>query len=123
MMSSIMRARSALTGRGRMGGHRRLLSQAEGCWTFDARDRMPQSSRLTAHPRTTIAEGVLFAALGVLTSQVLASQRRAQTEQEVDNGVGAAETLAAADDRSSTRSPRGGARRARSIPRLHTRRD
>ena len=34
---------------GRMGGHRGLLSQAEGCWTFDARDRTPQSSRLTAH--------------------------------------------------------------------------
>jgi hypothetical protein len=33
----------------RMGGHRGLLSQAEGCWTFDARDRMPRSSRLTAH--------------------------------------------------------------------------
>jgi hypothetical protein len=22
-----------------------------GCWTFDARDRMPRSSRLTAYPR------------------------------------------------------------------------
>src|SRR5882672_9062327 len=33
----------------RMGGHRELLSQAGGCWTFDARDRMPQSSRLTAY--------------------------------------------------------------------------
>jgi hypothetical protein len=36
------------------GDHRELLSQAEGCWIFDARDRMPRSSRLTAHPPTTI---------------------------------------------------------------------
>ena len=35
---------------GRMGGHRGLISLAEGCWTFDARDRMPRSSRLTAYP-------------------------------------------------------------------------
>jgi hypothetical protein len=34
---------------GRMGDHRGLLSQAEGCWTFDARDRMPRQSRLTVH--------------------------------------------------------------------------
>src|SRR5208282_6511634 len=33
----------------RKRGHRGLLFQAEGCWTFDARDRMPRSSRLTAH--------------------------------------------------------------------------
>jgi hypothetical protein len=26
-----------------------LLSRAEGCWTFDARDRMPRPSRFTAH--------------------------------------------------------------------------
>ena len=25
------------------------LSRAEGCWTFDARDRMPRPSRATAH--------------------------------------------------------------------------
>src|SRR5215472_14720527 len=25
------------------------LSRAEGCWTFDARDRMPRQSRATAH--------------------------------------------------------------------------
>jgi len=25
----------------RMGGHRGLLYRAEGCWTFDARERMP----------------------------------------------------------------------------------
>src|SRR5215472_7213700 len=47
-MSSIMRARSGLMGRGEpsevMG-----LSRAEGCWTFDARDRMPRPSRATAH--------------------------------------------------------------------------
>src|SRR6266446_5775528 len=30
--------------------------RAEGCWTFNARDRMPRSSRPTAHPPTTIAE-------------------------------------------------------------------
>src|SRR5205823_6615150 len=30
----------------------------EGCWTFNARDRMPRSSRLTAHPRTTVAENL-----------------------------------------------------------------
>jgi hypothetical protein len=35
---------------GGMGGHRGILSRAEGCWTFDARDRMPRPSRLTAYP-------------------------------------------------------------------------
>jgi hypothetical protein len=35
---------------GGKGGHRGLLSQAEGCGTFDARDWMPRSSRLTAYP-------------------------------------------------------------------------
>ena len=35
---------------GRMGGHRGILSRAEGCWTFHARDPMPRSSRLTAYP-------------------------------------------------------------------------
>src|SRR3979490_601497 len=51
-----MRARNALTGRGEeaevIGGPLR----AEGCWTFDARDRMPRSSPLTAHPLTATAE-------------------------------------------------------------------
>src|SRR5215470_1764163 len=53
-MSSIMRARSGLMGRGEpsevMG-----LSRAEGCWTFDAQDRMPRPSRLTAHHLSEIA--------------------------------------------------------------------
>src|SRR5215204_6184905 len=49
-MSSIMRARSGLTRRSeRLEGIGGFLSRAEGCWTFDARDRMPQSSRPTAH--------------------------------------------------------------------------
>src|ERR1700691_1760648 len=49
-MSSIMRARSGLTGRSeRLEGIGGFLSRAEGCWTFDARDRMPRSSRPTAH--------------------------------------------------------------------------
>src|ERR1700674_5315983 len=56
-MSSIMRVRSALTGRCEewevIGG---LLSRAEGCWTFDARERMPRSSRLTVHAFTIAAE-------------------------------------------------------------------
>src|SRR6266851_9931369 len=34
---------------GRRGDHWGLLSRAEGCWTFNARDRMPRSSRLTAY--------------------------------------------------------------------------
>src|SRR6516225_9863433 len=54
-MSSIMRARSGLMGRGEpsevMG-----LSRAEGCWTFDAWDRMPRQSRATAHPPTKRAD-------------------------------------------------------------------
>src|SRR5271165_3562747 len=33
---------------GGMGGHQGLLSRAEGCWTLNARDRMPRPSRLTA---------------------------------------------------------------------------
>src|SRR5215831_10424558 len=53
-MSSIMRARSGLMGRGEpsevMG-----LSRAEGCWTFDARGRMPRPSRATAHHLPEIA--------------------------------------------------------------------
>src|SRR5215470_7178949 len=53
-MSSIMRARSGLMGRGEpsevMG-----LSRAEGCWTFDARDRMPRPSRAIAHHLSEIA--------------------------------------------------------------------
>src|SRR6516164_6494550 len=53
-MSSIMRARSGLMGRGEpsevMG-----LSRAKGCWTFDARDRMPRPSRATAHHLSEIA--------------------------------------------------------------------
>src|ERR1700687_2435181 len=39
-----------------MRDHRGLLSRAEGCWTFDARDRMPRSSRLTLHALTDAAE-------------------------------------------------------------------
>src|SRR6478609_12095183 len=34
---------------GKIAGHRGFLSRAEGCWTFDARDRMPRSSPPTAH--------------------------------------------------------------------------
>src|SRR5215469_13117386 len=48
-MSSIMRARSGLTGRGEVAEVIGALSRAEGCWTFDARDRMPLPSRATAH--------------------------------------------------------------------------
>src|SRR6476469_3701898 len=33
---------------GKIGGHRGFLSRAEGCWTFDARDRMPRPSPATA---------------------------------------------------------------------------
>jgi hypothetical protein len=39
-----------------MRDHRELLSRAEGCWTFDARDRMPRSSRLPVHAITAPAE-------------------------------------------------------------------
>ena len=45
----------------RMGGHRELLSQAGGCWTFDARDRMPQSSRLTAYRLAITRKNLLTA--------------------------------------------------------------
>src|SRR5277367_1188068 len=56
-MSSIMRARSGLTGRPeRLEGIGGFLSRAEGCWTFDARDRMPRSSPPTAHPLTATAK-------------------------------------------------------------------
>src|SRR6516225_4433326 len=34
---------------GGIGGHQGVLSRAEGCWTFDARDRTPRPSRATAH--------------------------------------------------------------------------
>src|SRR3954469_23308519 len=39
-----------------MRDHRGLLSRAEGCWTFDARDRMSRSSRLLVHPIIAAAE-------------------------------------------------------------------
>src|SRR5215469_13179827 len=48
-MSSIMRARNGLTGRSEVSEVIEALSQAEGCWTLDARDRMPLPSRATAH--------------------------------------------------------------------------
>src|SRR6516225_8245426 len=48
-MSSIMRARSGLMGRDEVSDVIGFLSRAEGCWTFNARDRMPQPSRATAH--------------------------------------------------------------------------
>src|SRR5215470_12787401 len=48
-MSSIMRARSALTGRSEGWEVIAGSSRAEGCWTFNARDRMPRSSRPTAY--------------------------------------------------------------------------
>src|SRR6266446_3715498 len=38
-----------------MGDHRGLLSRTEGCWTFDARDRMPRSSRLPVHAIIVVA--------------------------------------------------------------------
>src|SRR5207253_6578597 len=38
-----------------MGDHRGLLSRAEGCWTYDARDRMPRSSRLPVHAIIVVA--------------------------------------------------------------------
>src|SRR4029079_3443387 len=41
-------AKRAETGVEKMGGHRGFLSRAEGCWTFDARDRMPRPSPATA---------------------------------------------------------------------------
>src|SRR5580693_7942095 len=50
-MSSIMRARNGLMGRSEVSEVIGALSRAEGWWTFDARDRMPRSSRATArHP-------------------------------------------------------------------------
>ena len=48
VMSSIMRARNGLTGRSEVSKVIGALSRAEGCWTFDARDRMPPPSRATA---------------------------------------------------------------------------
>src|SRR5215469_1094759 len=53
-MSSIMRARSGLMGRGELS-EVMGLSRAEGCWTFDARDRMPPPSPATAHHLSEIA--------------------------------------------------------------------
>src|SRR5207302_7463201 len=41
---------------GKIGEHWGFLSQAEGCWTFDARDRMPRSSPLPVHAITAAAE-------------------------------------------------------------------
>src|SRR5580700_6385574 len=48
-MSSIMRARNRLMGRGEVSEVIGALSRAEGCCTFNARDRMPRPSRTTAH--------------------------------------------------------------------------
>ena len=49
VMSSIMRARIGLMGRSEVSEVIGALSRAEGCWTFNARDRMPLPSRATAH--------------------------------------------------------------------------
>jgi L-lactate dehydrogenase complex protein LldF len=38
-----------LVDNGRSGGADAALARAEGCWTFDARDRVPRPSRATAH--------------------------------------------------------------------------
>src|ERR1700747_2208579 len=54
-MSSIIRARNGLTGRSEVSEVIGALSRAEGCWPFDARDRMPRSSRATAHHLSEIA--------------------------------------------------------------------
>src|ERR1700693_4594132 len=43
---------------GKIGEHRGFLSRAEGCWTFNARDRMPQSSRPNAHRLADCAPAV-----------------------------------------------------------------
>src|SRR5215207_1486482 len=57
-MSSIMRARSGLTRRSeRLEGIGGFLSRAEGCWTFDARDRVPRSSPSTAHRPAQLRTG------------------------------------------------------------------
>jgi len=44
-----MRVRNGLMGRGEVSEVIEALSRAEGCWTFNARDRMPRPSRATAH--------------------------------------------------------------------------
>src|SRR5215813_2571562 len=72
VMSSIMRAHNGLTGRSEVSEVIGALSRAEGCWTFDARDRMPRQSRATAHrPRHALppASGFvhrLFLVIGVM---------------------------------------------------------
>jgi hypothetical protein len=43
-------------GPGRRSGGHRGASRAEGCWTCNARDRMPRSSPLTAHPLIATAK-------------------------------------------------------------------
>src|SRR5215468_8156521 len=48
-MSSIMRARSALTGRSEGWEVIGDPLELKGCWTFNARDRMLRSSRPTAY--------------------------------------------------------------------------
>src|SRR3954452_7030867 len=45
---------------GKMGGHWGFLSRAEGCWTFNARDQMPRSSRPTAHHLANSAHAVML---------------------------------------------------------------
>src|SRR5829696_8647674 len=53
-----MRARSGLMRRSeRLEGIGGFLSRAEGCWTFDARDRVPQSSPSTAHRPAQLRTG------------------------------------------------------------------
>src|ERR1700756_3764739 len=46
---------------GKIAGHRGFLSRAEGCWTFDARDRVPRSSRPIAHRLADSAPTVMHA--------------------------------------------------------------
>jgi len=44
-----MRARNGLMGRSEVSEVIGALSRTEGCWTFNARDRMPRPSRATSH--------------------------------------------------------------------------
>src|SRR5271154_5376448 len=55
---------------GKIGRHRGFLSRAEGCWTFDARDRMPRSSPPAVQPLNAIAKNVRTAMRGVPRERV-----------------------------------------------------
>src|SRR5271154_2259554 len=79
---------------GKIGRHRGFLSRAEGCWTFDARDRMPRSSPPAVQPLNAIAKNVRTAMRGVPRERVRSMPRSSHRPRlQTSTGLGGNATL------------------------------